>query len=118
MVPTMVNEAGPFPFAIDTGAWRTVISPGLATRLGIESTVSAPMMGGGGRIPASAGRVDALEVGNARVENLTVMVADFLVALSGAIDTPLEGIIGYNFLSEFTVTIDYPRETLRMVPRG
>jgi hypothetical protein len=39
-------------------------------------------------------------------------VVDFLPALSQALATRLDGIIGYNFLKEFRVTIDYPNETL------
>ena len=112
LVPARVNGRGPFQFALDTGASRTVIAPDLARSLGITSVADDPLTAGGGRVASSLGWVDVLAVGTARVEHLTVAVADFLVMLSDAIGTRLDGIVGYNFLREFTVTIDYPAETL------
>ena len=53
-------------------------------------------------------------VGHTRVENLSVVVADFLTMLSQAVMTKLDGVIGYNFLKRFKVTIDYLNETLRL----
>ncbi len=41
---------------------------------------------------------------------LTV-AADFLPALSQVVATRPDGIIGYNFLKEVRVTIDYPDQT-------
>ena len=36
IVPVMVNSKGPFSFALDTGANRTVLSPRLAQALGLD----------------------------------------------------------------------------------
>ncbi|MBI1729075.1 aspartyl protease family protein [Candidatus Acetothermia bacterium] len=110
LVPTLVNGKGPYQFALDTGASTTVISPELAQNLSIKSTSAAAMTGGGGKVQAAIGRVESLAVGGAKVEDLPVMVADFLVMLSQATGSKLDGIIGYNFLKEFRVTLDYPNE--------
>jgi hypothetical protein len=40
----------------------------------------------------------------------------FLDMLSTAVGAKLDGIIGYNFLNLFRVTIDYPRTTLNFAP--
>jgi predicted aspartyl protease len=115
LVPTLVNGKGPYQFALDTGASTTVVSPELAQNLGIRSTSAAAMTGGGGKVQAAIGKVESLAVGAAKVEDLPVMVADFLVMLSQATATKLDGIIGYNFLKEFRVTIDYPNERLYLM---
>ena len=72
------------------------------------------MTGGGGAIPTSMGVVQSLAIGAAAVTHLPVAVAGFLDALGEAIGTQLLGIIGYNYLREFRVTIDYPGGILRL----
>jgi predicted aspartyl protease len=110
-----VNDEGPFIFALDTGASSTVLSSEAAQMLGIESTGIPQMTGAGGAMQGASGLVRSLAVGNARLENLTVATADFLVMLSQIVKTKLDGIIGYNFLKEFKVEIDYPNEMLRLI---
>ena len=112
LVSTYVNSQGPFQFAVDTGASTTVISPEVAQELRIESVAISPMTAGGGNVKASAGRVASLAVGTATHEDVAVVVSDFLVSLSGIVGAQLDGIVGYNYLKNFTVTIDYPRDTL------
>lgn len=114
LVPTFVNDEGPFIFALDTGASSTVLSSEIAQMLGIERTGIPQMTGAGGAMQGARGVVRSLAVGNARLENLTVATADFLTMLSQIVKTKLDGVIGYNFLRQFKVTIDYPNETLRL----
>src|SRR5437764_1475720 len=90
IVPAHVNGRGPFPFVLDTGASTIVIASGLARRLGLVSTPAPAMTGGGGRIETGTATVDALTVGDARRERVTVMVADFPAMLSGLVGTTLE----------------------------
>jgi hypothetical protein len=54
-----------------------------------------------------------LAVGQVEVKGLRVAVMD-LGVLSRAAGVRLQGIIGYNFLKSFRVTIDYPRKLLRL----
>ena len=112
LVSAQVNGEGPFTFADDTGASITVISPELARRLGIESTSAPSMTGGGGAISSTSGTIGSLMIGRAVGRRLSVMIADFLNALSSAVGTPLDGVVGYNFLRGFTVSIDYPNSVL------
>jgi predicted aspartyl protease len=114
LVPALVEGAGEFQFALDTGASTTVISPDLAQAAGLHITPVPEMTGAGGTMHASVGEIESLSVGGARVENLTVMVVEFLGMLSQIVGAKLDGIIGYNYLREFKVGIDYPREILRL----
>ena len=43
------------------------------------------------------------------------MVSDFLGPIGQAVGTQVDGIVGYNFLRGFRVTIDYPAATLSLV---
>ncbi|MDT4953403.1 MAG: hypothetical protein QOJ02_1541 [Acidobacteriota bacterium] len=114
LVPTLVNDEGPYIFALDTGASTTVVSSEVAQILAIESTGIPQMTGAGGTMQGFRGVVRSLAVGNANLENLAIVTADFLTMLSQIVKTKLDGIIGYNFLKEFKVTIDYLNETLRL----
>ncbi len=58
--------------------------------------------------------VKSLAIEAAEVTDISVAVADFLDALGQAIGTELVGIIGYNYLRMFRVTIDYPESLLRL----
>lgn len=114
LVPALVNGHGPFQFAIDTGTSTTVISPRLAARLGVSLSPGSPMTGGGGAIASSNGVADSFQIGEVIVTDLEVMSVGFLDMMSAVIGTPLDGIVGHNFLKRFAVTIDYPRSGLRL----
>lgn len=112
LVPAFVNGRGPHTFVLDTGASATVLSPGLAAALKIDTVAAEPMTGAGGMLQTTLGRVSSLTVGGAALEDVAVMVADFLADLGSVVGTPLDGILGYNFLRHFRVTLDYPVSTL------
>lgn len=116
LLPVGVNGEGPFQFAVDTGSSRTMLSRELAERLAIETIDDAPATGGGGQVEILAGKVESLTVGNATVRDLAIGAADFLTVLSAALGVELDGVLGYNFLNQFEVTIDYPRGTVGLVP--
>jgi len=116
LLPVIVNGQGPFQFALDTGASRTMLSSELAEKLAIEVADDSPVTAGGGQIKIFAANVASLVLGNARVFDHAVGVGEFLAMLSQAIGARLDGIIGYNFLNQFQVTIDYPRRLLKLQP--
>jgi predicted aspartyl protease len=113
LLTTVVNGQGPFVFALDTGSSTTVVLPELAQRVGMETMAIPEVTAGGGHtIKASAGRVGSLAIGGTMVRDLPVMVADFLNMLSQVVGAKLDGIVGYNLLKGFRVTIDYPNGIL------
>ncbi|HEX8845017.1 MAG TPA: aspartyl protease family protein [Pyrinomonadaceae bacterium] len=114
LVPVFLNGAGPYIFALDTGASTTVLSHEVAQIQGIKTTAIPNMTGAGGTMKGAVGVVNSLALGEARREQMQVVISDFLEMLGKIVATKLDGIIGYNYLKEFRVTIDYPNETLRL----
>jgi predicted aspartyl protease len=112
MIPAFVNGQGPYAFALDTGASTTVISAALAESLGVDRGDGAAMTGAGGMLQATVGRVASLAVGGARATDVAVVVSDFVEQIGQAVGTGVDGVVGYNFLRRFRVTIDYPNHLL------
>jgi len=114
LVNVHINGRGPFEFAIDTGTSTSAITPELATELDLATSEIPPMSGGGDQIRASASTLQSFQLGGAKIDNMAVVVADFFNMLSAAIGAKLDGIVGYNFLRNYKVVIDYPGETLTL----
>ena len=114
LVDVYANGRGPFQFAIDTGTSTTAITPELAKQLGVANSPIGPATTGGAQVDVTAGFLPSFQVGGASIANLTVVVADFFAMLSNAIGTKLDGIVGYNFLRNYKVVLDYPNETLSL----
>ena len=86
----------------------------MAKELGVVSTPIGPATTGGAHIDVTAGMLQSFQVGGAKVDNMSVMVADFFAMLSQAIGAKLDGIVGYNFLRNYKVVIDYPNEVFSL----
>jgi predicted aspartyl protease len=113
LVPVLVNGKGPYQFALDTGAGQTVVSSELAKEAALEQGEKREALGAGGKVSVSLSKVNSIAVESARLENLPVVITD-LAPLRLAIGGKLDGILGYNFLKSFKVTIDYPKEELSL----
>jgi predicted aspartyl protease len=114
LVNVHANGHGPFQFAIDTGTSTTAIAPELAQQLGLKSSPVGPLTTGGAQVNVTAGTLESFKVGRAGVDDLVVVVADFFATLSQAVGAKLDGIVGYNFLRNFRVVMDYPSEKFRL----
>ena len=113
LIQVIVNGDHHYEFALDTGCSTTMISPELAKNLRIESVPIPPITAGGGhQISASVGKLASLAIGEAQIQNLPVVIADSFGMLNQATGAQFNGIVGYNFLKEFAVTIDYPNEKI------
>jgi predicted aspartyl protease len=115
LVDAYANGQGPFQFVIDTGTSTTAITPELAKQLGVAAEPADPATAGGAHVEVTAGLLPSFRVGDARSDNLAVVVADFFAMLSNALGAKLDGIVGYNFLRQYKVILDYPNETLRLL---
>jgi predicted aspartyl protease len=114
LLKTMVNDEGPFVFVLDTGAGGTIVSPALAKKLDLkpdDNAKPAKATGAGGQIEIQFAEVNSIQVGSTRVAAIQVGIMD-LGVVSNAIETELDGIIGYNFLKKFRLVIDYPKQTV------
>jgi len=114
LVNVHANGHGPFQFAIDTGTSTTAIAPELAQQLGLNSSPVGPLTTGGAQVNVTAGTLESFKVGRAGVDDLVVVAADFFATLSQAVGAKLDGIVGYNFLRNFRVVMDYPSEKFRL----
>jgi len=114
LVDTYLNGRGPFQFAIDTGTSTTAIAPELAKQLGLAGSPIGPATTGGSHVDVTAASLQSFAIGRSKVDNMAVVVADFFTVLSQAVGAKLDGIVGYNFLRNYKVVIDYPNEILRL----
>jgi len=107
-VPVRVNGQGPFPFVVDTGANRTVISRELATQLGLPVGSPASVNGVAG-IQMALTTSARLDVG-ARHH----LDAPLLIFPQDDIGGP--GLLGLDDLDGQAVTLDFRLQTLRVEP--
>ena len=98
---------------IRTTESQTIVSPGLAQHMGVEGSPAGSIGGAGGAVQSSVGTLKSLSFGVAQLENVTVVVSDIFSPLNQAVGVSMDGILGYNFLRKFKITIDYPNEVLR-----
>jgi predicted aspartyl protease len=117
LIEAHVNDRGPFQFAIDSGTSATAISPELARDLGLQGSPIGPATAGGAQSAMTAARTETLRVGRAEVRGLAVVIGEFLAMLSQVVGRRLDGIVGYNFLRNFKVAIDYPNESFSLFSR-
>jgi predicted aspartyl protease len=113
LVPVLVNGKGPYQFALDTGAGQTVVSSELAKELVLDPGEKKEALGAGGKVSVSLSKVNSIAVESAKLEDLPVVIAD-LSLLRLAVGGKLDGVLGYNYLKKFKVTIDYPKGKLSL----
>jgi hypothetical protein len=114
LVKVYVNHCGPFDFILDTGASMTVIASATARIAGIDAggrKVSAH--GLKGKVGATVVRVKSLRAGNVESTNLSAAVVS-LDSLDRTLNRRVGGIIGYNLLRLYRVTLDFPRRRLHL----
>jgi clan AA aspartic protease (TIGR02281 family) len=116
IVQAVVNGKGPFNFVVDTGASMTVISPAVAKRAGVTfAQTRAIATGADGHMKASIARLKSLVIGAAGVKDLQVAVIS-LAVLNRSTRLKLGGIVGYNVLRRYRVTIDYGEKRILLRP--
>jgi predicted aspartyl protease len=114
-VDAKVNGEGPFNFVVDTGASHTVISIPTAEKLRLytsslgccESATGRSAQGAGGPVATRAATVESVEVGDTEAKNVEVALIDLT-----SLDNNWDGIIGYTFMKDFKVIIDYPKQNI------
>jgi predicted aspartyl protease len=112
IVKGWVNGAGPFNLILDTGASMMVVTPEVARVAAIEQAGrKAKAVGAKGRLAARIVRVKSVRLGSVETRNLSAAIVS-LSALSGPLRLELGGIIGYNLLRRYRITIDYRTRTL------
>lgn len=111
-VNASIGGAGSVTLVLDTGADRTMVSPAALGRLGIALAegVPAQIKGVTGTTQGSVVQVASVEVGQARVGPLRIVVHDADLRKA-------DGLLGRDFLEHFTVTIDSKEQQVTLVPK-
>lgn len=103
-----VNEHVTGRFLLDTGATSCVITPLMAGRLGLfPPTRHVEVDTAAGPVRAGVVRLDTIAVGPRSATRVQALVLD-------AIEGDLDGVIGLNFLDQFSFAIDPRRGTLEL----
>lgn len=112
-VKVMVNDKGPFDFIFDTGASVTVLKPAFAKEQGIQTDKKSGAPGAN-----LFAVVKSIGMGKSQVKDLKVAV----MAVP-QVDLPLSlmgkkycGILGFNYISRFEITMNYEKKFIRLVP--
>jgi predicted aspartyl protease len=115
LVKVMVNDEGPFTFLIDTGAGATLVATSLAERLGLEATGTNEI---GDPTDPEAVKVN-------RFELTTLTLGDVRFETVGVTELPdeighgmFDGVIGLGLVRDFTFTLDYTENELRLSEDG
>jgi len=111
-----IDGRGVFTFLIDTGASQTIVSPRLASEIGLRGAVSGELAGAAGAVASSAGTLRSVALGRVAVKDIGVGIADVFGPLIDALGTEFDGILGYNVLGRFKIGFDYPGEMLYVAP--
>jgi predicted aspartyl protease len=75
-VPVTIDGRGPFPFSVDTGANRSVLSRELAEELGLPAAAPINLHGIAGTTKVAAVRIDRLELGKRTMRRLVLPVME------------------------------------------
>ncbi len=108
LVYARLNDRVTAPFYVDTGAADVVVPAAVAAEAGIDVGADTPhetYATANGMIRQAVVRLDAVEVGEARVENVRGSVSDSLPV----------GLLGTSFFNHFTLQIDPAARMLTLV---
>jgi len=98
--------------AVDTGAAQTMVSKRIAREIRLLSMGSQKRIGIGGAVNVDVGLVEAVRVGRAEIKNMQVSIHDRVMELG------YEGLLGFDFLGRFQMSVDSDKQVLVLTPRG
>jgi len=113
VVETEINEKGPFNFLVDTGATKTVVAKQIGQVFdlgGISHGRKKALSGFFAGTTMILSKVRSVQVGKAKSTDVEVGVQD--LSLCDGVGVPLDGVLGYTFMKDYQVTINYPRREM------
>lgn len=105
-----VNNSKPLKFIFDTGASASGISSQRAAELGLKTQGQVSGSGTGGTFQASLIKGVSLSVQGAEVSNQ--VIASFPLRTPPGFE--FDGVIGYDFINQFVVEIDYQNKIMNL----
>jgi hypothetical protein len=113
-IPVCLNGSRPLSFVLDSGSARTIVDRALATSLGLKASGSGSLQGAGaGRVPIEFIHDVSIALPGVESTGHELSAAD-LQPLEASLGVRVDGIIGYELLSRFVVTVDYEAKTLTL----
>jgi predicted aspartyl protease len=113
MVDVRINGGASARLLLDTGADRTLIGPRALVAAGVGITrpiATGKVTGVTGTERIDYVMLDSLEVGEARVTRLPVMVYEMAAARG-------DGLLGRDFLDRFNLSLDANRGEVTLTPK-
>src|SRR6516162_234218 len=113
--PVLVNDKGPYLFALDTGSFNSVVAAEVSHELGIK-TGTAYRGVGAGSDSSPAATIESLEFTLAKGVTRSTRQAG-VVAMAGLwplIGKRFYGDVGHDILRSFVVKIDYQKQLLTL----
>jgi hypothetical protein len=113
-VPVRLNGSRPLSFVLDSGSARTIVDRALAASLGLKASGSGSLQGAGaGRIPIEFIPDVTIALPGIESAGFELSTAD-LRPLETSLGVKVEGIIGYELLRRFVVTLDYEAKAVTL----
>jgi len=106
-VPVSINGQGEYQFVVDTGADRSVLTPGLAERLALPRGPDVLVHGVSGSVTCPTARVAHLRTGDARLADVVLPILPY--DRVGA-----DGLLGVDILEGRNVIMDFHRKQLEV----
>jgi predicted aspartyl protease len=117
LVDVVMNGGDPVPFAVDTGAGRTVLNQGRVSGLGLVQRVSEDTVRGAHEeFALGLADVETLAIGTMVLGPIELGTMDLSHIESD--DMPLYGVLGFDVLSRFDIVLDLGNETVEFHPRA
>jgi hypothetical protein len=110
LMKVSVNGSRPMRFIFDTGASHTILHSRRGSELELKPEEQVSGTATGGRIEGSLTSGVSLKVADAEVSNQQIGLIDFPVPPGFEFD----GVIGYDFINEFVVEIDYLNKIMNL----
>jgi predicted aspartyl protease len=108
-----VNDSQPLWFIFDTGANSSIIDAQLAKRLKLQAKGRARGSASGGAVEAELIPGNSLSVPGVRIFNQTLAALP-IEGIFPLLGKPIAGIIGYDFIRQFVVEVDYAAKVINL----
>ncbi|HKU80535.1 MAG TPA: aspartyl protease family protein [Candidatus Tumulicola sp.] len=114
----MLDGKGPYRFIYDTGG-ANIVDPAVAREIGAAGHGSIQGGGVGSTTESvSFAKVDSLQIGDATVKDQLFGVAPTRLGFGMSGGQPVDGLIGFEVLSRFVTTFDYPHDRVVLAMPG
>ncbi|HEX9961554.1 MAG TPA: retropepsin-like aspartic protease [Pyrinomonadaceae bacterium] len=113
-VEVTVNGKGPFLFAVDTGAQgKARVDISLMKRLDMKAVGQRRAGDGSGQNARMLDvvKIDSLKIGELEFRDVEAVTRDYN---SSPNLTKIDGVIGFNLLAEYLLTLDFPAKQIRI----